>query len=230
MPERHTHIAEHGRVCQVTLQTGNRQFHRQVLKNSIRHAQVSFRIFKVNRVHLVRHRAGAHLTGFNLLLEVFHRDILPEVTVHINHHRIDALHGIKDGRQIIVIGYLGSILLAFQAKLFGNELIAECLPVIFRISHMMGIVITRSATELCCHRTSLQRCQLAFQTVDKHHYLLAQTGRRSRLSVCLGKHGDSGPLFRISTELRYQFLYLRIVHLLQRLLYRQRNRRIVDIL
>ena len=45
---------------------------------------------------------------FNLLLEIFHRDILPEVTVHINHHRIDALPGIKDGRQIIVIGYLGS--------------------------------------------------------------------------------------------------------------------------
>ena len=55
------------------------------------------------------------------------------------------------------------------------------------------------------------------------HYLLAQTGRRSRLSVCLGKHGDSGPLFRISTELRYQFLYLRIVHLLSLIHIYRRN-------
>lgn len=54
--------------------------------------------------------------------------------------------------------------------------------------------------------------------------------KRSRLSVRLGKHGNSRPLFRIRTELRYQLLYLGIIHLLQRLLYRQRNRRVVDIL
>ena len=230
MSERRTHITEHGRVRQVTLQPGNRQFHRQVFENGIRHTQISFRIFKVNRIHLVRHRTGAHLTGFNLLLEVLHRDILPEVAVHINHHRVDALHGIKDGRQIIIVGYLGSILLTLQAKFLGNELVAERFPVILRISHMMSIVITSGTTELCCQRTSFQCCQLPFQAVDKDHHFLSQTGRRSRLSMCLGEHRDSRPLFRISPELCYQFLNLGIVHLLQRLLYGQRNGRVVNIL
>ena len=94
----------------------------------------------------------------------------------------------------------------------------------------MRIVISRSTAKLGGNRASLQCSQLAFQTVYKHHYLFSQTSRRSRLSVCLGKHRNVRPLFRISTELRYQFLYLRVIHLLQCLFDRQRNRSIIDIL
>ena len=57
MTERHAYITEHRRVCQVTLQTGNRQFHSQVFQNRSCDTQITFRIFKVNRIHFMRHRA-----------------------------------------------------------------------------------------------------------------------------------------------------------------------------
>ena len=95
---------------------------------------------------------------------------------------------------------------------------------------MMRVVVACRTTELGCDRAGLQRGELAFQTVDKHHYLLAQTGRRSRLAMCLGQHRYVGPLFGIGAELGYQFLYLRVVHLCQRLFDREGNGGVVDVL
>ena len=51
----------------------------------------------------MRHGTGTYFTRFNLLLEIFHRDVLPEVAVHVNHNGIDAFHRIKNGSQIIII-------------------------------------------------------------------------------------------------------------------------------
>src|SRR3712207_1038915 len=101
MAERHAHIAQHGRIGQVTLQARNRKFYRQVLEKSVRQSEVSFGILKVYRIHLMRHSARTYLSGFNFLLEVFHRDILPKVTIHVHHHRIDAFHCIENSRQVI---------------------------------------------------------------------------------------------------------------------------------
>ena len=230
MPERNTHVTQYGRIRQVALQTWHRQLHSQMLKNSVCYAQITFGIFKVNRIYLMRHCAWTNLSGFNLLFEILHRDILPEVTVHVNHHRIDALHCIEDGGQIVIIGNLSRIFFTLQAQLLCDKFIAESFPVILRISHVMRIVITRSATKFSGYRASLQRSQLTFQTVHEHHHLFSQTSGRSRLPVRLGKHRDIRPLFRIRTELGYQFLYLRIIHLLQSLFHRQRNRSIVNIL
>src|SRR3712207_8134210 len=83
MAERHAHIAQHGRIGQVTLQARNRKFYRQVLEKSVRQSEVSFGILKDYRIHLMRHSARTYLSGFNFLLEVFHRDILPKVTIHV---------------------------------------------------------------------------------------------------------------------------------------------------
>jgi len=117
-----------------------------------------------------------------------------------------------------------------QSQFLGYKLVAKCFPVILRIGHMVGVVITRGPPKLGRYRTSLQHSQLAFQAIDKHVDFLAQARRRGRLSVCLGQHRDVCPFFGISTQLGYQFFQLRIIHLLQGLFYRQRDRRIVNIL
>ena len=148
-----------------------------MFQNGTCHTQITFRIFKVNRIHFVRHGAGTYFTGFNLLLEIFHGNILPEVTVHIDHYRIYALHSIEYSRQIIIIRNLRSIFFTFQAQFFSNKPVTKCFPVELRISHMMRIVISGSTTELGSKRTRLQSSQLAFKTIYKYHHLFPQASR-----------------------------------------------------
>ena len=178
----------------------------------------------------MRHRTGTYFPCFDLLLEIFHRDILPEVAVHINHDGIDTLHGIEDSTQVIIVGNLSGVLFSFQAKLFCNELITESFPVVCRIGYVVCIVVTGCTTKLSSDRTSLQCSQLTVQTIHEHHHFLTQTSRRSRLTVSLCQHRDVRPFFRIRVELSNQLFNQRIVNLFQCFLDRKRNRRIVDIL
>ena len=61
------------------------------------------------------HRTGTYLTCLDLLLEVLHGDIHPEITIQIDDDGVDTTNGIKDGAQIVVIANLSSILFTLQA-------------------------------------------------------------------------------------------------------------------
>ena len=95
---------------------------------------------------------------------------------------------------------------------------------------MMGVEVARGTTELSRHRCLLQGAQLLFQSIDIDHHLLSQSGRRSRLSMCLGEHRYHFPFFSVIMELFYQFLNQRIIDFLQCLLYGEGNRGVIDIL
>ena len=94
----------------------------------------------------------------------------------------------------------------------------------------MRIEVACGAAELGCHRTSLEHLYLLVQTVYEHHDFLAQTCWRSRLSVCLGEHRHVFPLLGIGLELVNELSELRHVHVVERLLYRERHGRVVDVL
>ena len=69
---RHADVADHGGVGEVALQAADGQLAAEVLKDGIGNAKITLRVFKVNGIYLVGHRAGAHLASLNLLLEIFH--------------------------------------------------------------------------------------------------------------------------------------------------------------
>ena len=52
---------------------------------------------------------------------MIHRDVLPEVAVHINHDGIDALEDIEDTSQEVVVRNLCGVLLALQAEVLAYE-------------------------------------------------------------------------------------------------------------
>ncbi|CCZ10998.1 glutathione s-transferase protein [Prevotella sp. CAG:1092] len=131
---------------------------------------------------------------------------------------------------MVVVANLSSILLALQAKLLANKLVAESLPVVLRISYMMSIIVTSSATELSSHLASLQRLQLLCQSVNEYHNLLAQACRRSWLTMSLCQHRYILPLVSILLQLSDKFLNLWNEDIFQSLLYRQRYAGVVDIL
>ena len=178
----------------------------------------------------MRHGAGAHLTLLDLLLEIVHGDIHPEVAVKVDDDGVDTTHGIEDGSQPVVVGDLSGVLLTLETELLANKLITELAPVILRIGYMMGIEVASSTTELGSDGRLLQSAQLFLKTVDIDHNLLAETCRRGRLPVGLGEHRNGLPLLGVVVKLFDQLFNEGIVDLLQSLLDREGHAGIVDIL
>ena len=225
-----TNIAQDGGVRQVALQTADRQLGSEELQNGIGDAQVTLGILVVDGVHLVGHSTGAYLASLNLLLEVVHGDIHPEVAAEVDDDGVDAAHGVEDGTKPVVVADLRGVLLTLQTELLSHEGVAEVAPVVLRISHMMGVEITGGTTELRRNGNLLQATQLLFKTVDIDHHLLAETGGRSGLTVGLCQHGYGLPLLSIVMELLNELLDEGVVDLLQSLLDREGDTGVVDIL
>ena len=178
----------------------------------------------------MRHCARTNLALLNLLFEILHRDIHPEVAIQIDDDGVDATHSIKDSTQPVVVRNLCGPLFALQSEFLANELIAKLAPVVLGISHVVGIIVTCSTTELCGNRRVLQCTQLFFQAIHEYHNLFTQTGGGGRLTVCLGQHRDVLPLLGIVVQLLDEFLHHRIVHLFQSLFNRKRYTGVVDVL
>ena len=226
----HAHVAQHGRVGEVALQPAYRQFLCQECQDGVGHSQVALRVLVVYGVHLVGHGARAHLALLDLLLEVVHGDVHPEVAVQVDDDGVDAAHGVEHGGQVVVVRDLRGVLLALQPQLLLYEAVGKVAPVILRIGHMVGVQVARGTAELGRQRRVLQRAQLLLQAVDVDHHLLAQTGGRGGLSVGLGQHGYVLPLLGIVVQLLNELFQQRVVHLLQRLLHREGHAGVVDVL
>ena len=94
----------------------------------------------------------------------------------------------------------------------------------------MGIEITGGSSEFSGNGHFLQEFQLAAQTVGKYFEFLAQTGGRSRLTVCFGQHRYFFPLFGQFFQFGNQFVDGRIIDIVDRIPERTGYCRIVDIL
>src|SRR5574344_2397763 len=226
----YAYITQYSRVCQITLKTTYRQLLSQELQDCISNTQVTLAVFIIDRIYLMGHCTRSHLTSFNLLLEVFHGNIHPEITVQVYYNRIYPTHGIKESTKKIIITDLCGILLTLQTELLTYEAIAECLPVIVRISHMMSIIITCSTTKLCCDGHLLEGFQLLFQTIYKYHNFLTQTGWRRWLPMSLSQHWNVIPFLCIRTEQVNKFFYLRDIHIRKCILDGKRNTSVIDVL
>ncbi len=102
------------------------------------------------------HGTAAHLASLDLLAEVLHGDVLPEVAVHVDDDGVYALHGIEDGTEGVVVAYLGGVFLSFESQFITQELLAELVPIAGGVCHVVGIEVARCTTELGGDGTSLE--------------------------------------------------------------------------
>ena len=93
------------------------------------------------------HRRGAYLASTDLLLEVIHRDIHPEVPSQINEDDIDAGEDIEECRHLVVIGDLRGEGFTLQAET-PDELPCKALPVMLGIGYDVGIEVPCRSPEL----------------------------------------------------------------------------------
>ena len=89
------HVALGRRITEIALQTGNRKLIGQMVKNSIAQAEVSFGIFKVNRIDFMRHRRRAYFAGNGFLFEVAEGDIEPHIAVEVEQNIVEAGEGMS---------------------------------------------------------------------------------------------------------------------------------------
>ncbi len=95
----------------------------------------------------MRHGRGADLVLGDLLVEIFHGDVGPDVAAQINQNRVDAAEAVEDGRKVVVVVNLGGRERSPEAQR-SHEPVGESRPVDVRESDLMGVHITGRAAEL----------------------------------------------------------------------------------
>src|SRR4029453_10200440 len=115
MTECNTHVAQHRRVGEVTLEAGNRQLLRHVPQNRIGKTEIALGILEVDRIDLVWHRRRSDFALVRLLPEVTERDVAPEVAVEVEQNRVRARDGVEKLRDAIVRLDLRRVRIEFEA-------------------------------------------------------------------------------------------------------------------
>mmetsp|Transcript_106938 Transcript_106938/g.319764 ORF Transcript_106938/g.319764 Transcript_106938/m.319764 type:complete len:425 (+) Transcript_106938:335-1609(+) len=229
VPERDPQIPQDRGVGEVALQSAHGQLLRQMLEDRVGHAEVALSVLKVNRVDLVRHGAGPDLSCHDLLLEVLHGDIHPDVAAHVHEDGVDALHRIENGAHVIVVLNLRGVLLPLQPKARLAELICEGPPVDVLVRHQVGIHVPCGPPKLARVRDLPQEPELSLQTLDEDLELLREVRRRGRLPMGLGEHRHV-PLRQLPPQRLQEPLQAGNKPLLERVLQEQGRRRVVDVL
>ena len=201
-----------------------------MLEYGVGNAQVAFGVLVVDGVDLVGHGARSHFAFLDFLLEVLHHYVHPKVAAQVDEYDVDALDGVEDGRQVVVVRNLRGERFAAQPEVLGHEAVAEVGPVNLWEGHVVGVEVARGASELGRHGQGFQGVELALQAADEHHYLLAQASGRGRLPVGLGQHRDVFPLVGIAAQAVYHLLHFGAVDVGKGLAQRQGHRRVVDVL
>ena len=196
--QRHTDVAQHGGVCQVTLPAGDGQLLGQVLEQRIGQAQIAFGVFEVNGVDLVGHGRRTNLTGLELLLEVAQRHIAPDVTREVDQNGVGTGHGVKELGHVVVRLDLDRVGLEGQAQALGlgrlDHVLGERFPVELRPGRQVGVVVAHSAVHLA---QNLDVGDVVHSLLQAHQHVgnfLAHGGRGCCLAVGAAEHGHVGKL------------------------------------
>ena len=176
------------------------------------------------------HGARTDLAGLDALLEILHRNIGPHVAAEVDENGVDAFERVEQRRQIVVMLDLGGVLRAGQPQCIPDETVGERDPVDGGVGDVVGVEIARRAAEFGRDGDGFQLVDLPVEPFDEDHQLLAQPRGRGGLAVRVGQHRDGVPLGGQRGELLAQFGQCRVADLRQRLLDRERNGRVVDVL
>ena len=192
----HAHVAQHGAVGQVALPAADGQLFREVAQQCVGQAQVAFGVFKVDRVDLVRHGAGANLAGLQALLEVAQAHIAPDVAREVYQNGVGARHGIKQLGHVVVRLDLDAVGLEREAQAQGlgrfDDLLAEGFPVKVGPGREVGVVVAHGAVHLAQDLDGGNALAGGLQAHEHVGHFLAHGGGAGGLAVRAAEHGHVG--------------------------------------
>ena len=162
-------------------------------KQRIGHTEVAFAVFEIDGVHFVWHCRRPHFPFHDLLLEVIHGDVRPNVPVQIDQHSVNATKGIAPRRKVIVRLDLGGHFCSRQTEAPLHKFTSKLWPVHVGIRHMVRIELSRCTAKLGRIRGRSQRLSLSAKAIHKDLDFFPQRDRRSGLSVSARQHGHRFP-------------------------------------
>ena len=102
MSKSHTNISLNRTVCQISLQSSNRQFISEEGKHCICNTQVSFAVFKIYRINLVRHCRRPDFTFYRTLFYPTIGNITPNILTEIYQNHINTFHAVEYSGKTVV--------------------------------------------------------------------------------------------------------------------------------
>ena len=114
------------------------------------------------------HGGGTYLSSFDLLLEIIHADIGPDIPRKINQNAVDSLDGIAVGCQMIIMLNLGRWVGAFQPQNPFNKCMTKGMPVVVWVGCMVCIETASCTTKFCRKGDAVQAVNLCIKATDKH--------------------------------------------------------------
>ena len=112
----------------------------------------------------MRHGGRTNLTGDGFLFEVVKGDITPDVTVKVDQNSVEARNAIKQFGNVVVRFDLGGVRVPLNTQR-GDELFAELMPVNFRVSGDVGVIVTDRAVDFAEDLHLVKLAVLALHTV-----------------------------------------------------------------
>ncbi len=186
-------VAQCGGVGQVALPTGDREFLCEVFEQRVGDTEIAFGIFKVDGVDFVRHGRGSDFAVDRALSKISKRDVPPEIAGKIDEDGVASCDGMEEFSDPVVGFDLCGVGVPSQAKGV-DEGLGDLCPVDVWISDVMGVVVADSTVDLAEDRGFVDALISVLEASGKVGDLFAEGGGGGGLSVCSGKHGESGVL------------------------------------
>lgn len=186
-------VAQRGGVGQIALPSGDREFLCEVFEQGVGDAEIAFGIFKFDGVDFVRHGGGADFALDRALSKISKRDVPPEITGKIDEDGVASCDGMEEFSDPVVGFDLCGVGIPSQSKRV-DEGLGDLCPVDVWISDMVGVVVADGTVDLAEYRGFVDALISLLEADGKVGDLFAEGGGGGGLSVCAGKHGESGVL------------------------------------
>ena len=227
--KRHTNIALRRGVSQVTLPTRSHQGRTQRIQQSVRELQVSLRILKANRVHLVRHSRRTGRTSHRNLTEETNRNVAPHIGAEVVQHTVEVRDiRVQLGLPVVRLN-LGGQRVPGQAQVL-HKTTRNSLPISVRNRRIVSSVSAGRTINLAEELGSSSVLHLTLQTVGENTQLLTQGGGSCRLTVSAAQHRHVAAFLSQLQQNLNQVLSSRNPHVLNSVLDAQRVGEVVNVL
>lgn len=112
-----------------------------VLQNRVRQTRVTLGVFEIDRVNFVWHGGRADFTRDSFLFEMVQRHVTPDITVKVDQDGVEAGNAVEQLSNVVVRLNLRGVRVPLDAQR-GDKLFAELMPVNFRVSGDVGVIVT----------------------------------------------------------------------------------------
>lgn len=118
-----------------------------MLQNRVRQTRGYPQVFEIDGVNFVRHGGRADFTRDGFLFEMVQRHVTPDIAVKVDQDSVETGDAVEQLSNVVVRLNLRGVRVPLDAQR-GDKLFAELMPVNFRVSGDVGVIVTDCTIDL----------------------------------------------------------------------------------